>query len=231
MILLFILCLTQEYDEEWARKIQAEKFRWHNSQWLEMIETRLQMDENDALYGDDGPFMDGDLLDRPDLFYGQPGYDDPVTLMSRDGATTPEFIINDQGDYGMYNGEGYPGEGYGMRPDGQSVDPYTMAKYAAQGYASQGYPGQQYPPYMADENEEGDWGHLIDEREPGEYGVAAGQEARPSSRYGRPPLDEYGRPYVMDPEEDMYRQEYGARPGSSRGVRGSYDPALQYGYR
>ena len=53
-----------------------EKFRWHNSQWLEMVESR-QMDENDPyMYGDDslGPYIqDSDILDRPDLFYGVPG--------------------------------------------------------------------------------------------------------------------------------------------------------------
>lgn len=30
--------LKQEYDEEWAKKIQIERFSYHNSQWLEMIE-------------------------------------------------------------------------------------------------------------------------------------------------------------------------------------------------
>ena len=61
----------QEYDEEWGKKIQTEKFRWHNSQWLEMVENR-QMDEAEPfMYGDDGePFLhNGDILERPDLFY------------------------------------------------------------------------------------------------------------------------------------------------------------------
>ena len=30
--------LFKEFDEEWAKKIQIEKFRFHNSQWLEMVE-------------------------------------------------------------------------------------------------------------------------------------------------------------------------------------------------
>lgn len=62
---------AQEYDEEWGRKIQNEKFRWHNSQWLEMVENR-QMDEVEPfLYGDEGDsFLQGaDILERPDLFY------------------------------------------------------------------------------------------------------------------------------------------------------------------
>lgn len=33
-----ILNLLKDYDEEWAKKIQIEKFRHHNAQWLEMIE-------------------------------------------------------------------------------------------------------------------------------------------------------------------------------------------------
>ncbi|CAJ0959956.1 unnamed protein product [Ranitomeya imitator] len=66
------LDIIAEYDEEWAKKIQSEKFRWHNSQWLEMVESR-QMDENEQyLYGDEPiePFLhEGDILERPDLYY------------------------------------------------------------------------------------------------------------------------------------------------------------------
>ena len=69
----------QEYDEKWAKKIQSEKFRWHNSQWLEMIESHRL--EDDALfYGDDsqpgsGIFLqDADTLDhRSELFYSTQG--------------------------------------------------------------------------------------------------------------------------------------------------------------
>ena len=66
----------QEYDDEWAKKIQLEKFRWHNSQWLEMVETRQMEDINDGyMYGDEGfgYIQDAEILDRPDLFYGPPG--------------------------------------------------------------------------------------------------------------------------------------------------------------
>lgn len=72
-----IFGFLQEYDEEWATKIQLEKFRWHNSQWLEMVESRQLDDVNDTyLYGDEGidPYIhDADILDRPDLFYGDTG--------------------------------------------------------------------------------------------------------------------------------------------------------------
>lgn len=65
------ICL-QEYDDEWGKKIQNEKFRWYNSQWLEMVENR-QMDEagEPFLFGDDAESFigNGEILDRPDLFY------------------------------------------------------------------------------------------------------------------------------------------------------------------
>ncbi|TRY56831.1 hypothetical protein DNTS_004102 [Danionella cerebrum] len=47
------LDIIAEYDEEWGKKIQSEKFRWHNSQWLEMVESRQMEDAEPFLYGDD----------------------------------------------------------------------------------------------------------------------------------------------------------------------------------
>ncbi len=32
------LDIISDYDDDWARKIQIEKFRFHNSQWLEMVD-------------------------------------------------------------------------------------------------------------------------------------------------------------------------------------------------
>uniref|UniRef100_A0A671P0M7 Kinesin-associated protein 3-like n=1 Tax=Sinocyclocheilus anshuiensis TaxID=1608454 RepID=A0A671P0M7_9TELE len=58
------LDIIAEYDEEWGKKIQSEKFRWHNSQWLEMVESRQMEDAEPYLYGDDP-----DALEQPDLFY------------------------------------------------------------------------------------------------------------------------------------------------------------------
>ncbi|OXB84249.1 UNVERIFIED_CONTAM: hypothetical protein H355_007132 [Colinus virginianus] len=66
------LDIIAEYDEEWAKKIQSEKFRWHNSQWLEMVESRQMDDSEQYLYGDDRiePYIhEGDILERPDLYY------------------------------------------------------------------------------------------------------------------------------------------------------------------
>ncbi|XP_072367313.1 kinesin-associated protein 3a [Scyliorhinus torazame] len=129
------LDIIAEYDEEWAKKIQSEKFRWHNSQWLEMVENR-QMDESEpCIYGDDGIetyIHEGDILERPDLFYNADG------LLPPDGAISPDFLS----DYQFQNGDlvgqhpfssmaidgfgqtvtfpGRPVTAYGYRPD----DPY-----------------------------------------------------------------------------------------------------------
>uniref|UniRef100_A0A4W4EE23 Kinesin-associated protein 3a n=1 Tax=Electrophorus electricus TaxID=8005 RepID=A0A4W4EE23_ELEEL len=126
------LDIIAEYDEEWGRKIQNEKFRWHNSQWLEMVENRQIDDVEPFLYGDEGePFLQGGhLLERPDLFYTAEG------LIPADSAITPEFFTDFQnGDFvgppGFHSSvvsDGYgPGAGapvrpataYGFRPDEQ----------------------------------------------------------------------------------------------------------------
>ncbi|XP_028823720.1 kinesin-associated protein 3a [Denticeps clupeoides] len=123
------LDIIAEYDEEWGKKIQSEKFRWHNSQWLEMVENR-QMDEGEPfMYGDDGePFIhDGDILERPDLFY------------SADGAVSPDFYTDFQnGDaVGSVGTEGFvqtggapvrPATAYGFRPDEQLYYRYGASR-------------------------------------------------------------------------------------------------------
>ncbi|MEJ1270266.1 kinesin-associated protein 3 [Cricetulus griseus] len=127
------LDIIAEYDEEWAKKIQSEKFRWHNSQWLEMVESR-QMDESEQyLYGDDRiePYIhEGDILERPDLFYNADG------LIASEGAISPDFF----NEFHLQNGDvvgqhsfpgslgmdgfgqpmgilGRPATAYGFRPD------------------------------------------------------------------------------------------------------------------
>ncbi|XP_022085406.1 kinesin-associated protein 3-like [Acanthaster planci] len=132
------LDIISEFDEEWAKKIKLEKFRWHNSQWLEMVESR-QMDENDGMmYGDEGysPYIqESDILDRPDLFYGQQGYDDGEMY---DGVVTPDYIDEygnvQNGDYMGSPGSAMYGNRYSQefRPDsrlqyvlgGQAIDEY-----------------------------------------------------------------------------------------------------------
>uniref|UniRef100_A0A6Q2Y3W9 Kinesin-associated protein 3b n=1 Tax=Esox lucius TaxID=8010 RepID=A0A6Q2Y3W9_ESOLU len=75
------LDIIAEHDAAWWGRVQSEKFRWHNSQWLEMVEGRAVADDGDPFgYGDDGdplayiddgdPFTRyGNILERPDLFY------------------------------------------------------------------------------------------------------------------------------------------------------------------
>lgn len=58
-------------DKNWAARIKVEKFRSHNQQWLEMVEsigadstTHLLPDDDDSL----SPFISGDLLKHTILF-------------------------------------------------------------------------------------------------------------------------------------------------------------------
>lgn len=60
LYLYLLFFIFQEYDEEWGRKIQSEKFRFHNNQWLEMVESRQADESEPYLYDND---------DRTDLFY------------------------------------------------------------------------------------------------------------------------------------------------------------------
>lgn len=60
-VIIFLIFIFQEYDEEWGRKIQSEKFRFHNNQWLEMVESRQADESEPYLYDNDN--------DRTDLFY------------------------------------------------------------------------------------------------------------------------------------------------------------------
>ncbi|KAK6313764.1 hypothetical protein J4Q44_G00152230 [Coregonus suidteri] len=136
------LDIIAEYDEECGRKVQSEKFRWHNSQWLEMVENRAMGDDGEPfMYGDDGePFMhNGDILERPDLFYSADG------IIPADGIISPEFFTDYQnGDIGQAGG--FPGSmnidmfgqstvtpgqrpatAYGIRPDQQLFYSYSGA--------------------------------------------------------------------------------------------------------
>uniref|UniRef100_A0AAR2JX67 Kinesin-associated protein 3 n=1 Tax=Pygocentrus nattereri TaxID=42514 RepID=A0AAR2JX67_PYGNA len=135
------LDIIAEYDEEWGRKIQNEKFRWHNSQWLEMVENR-QMDEAEPfMYSDEGePFLQGgDILERPDLFYSADG------IITADSAISPEFFTDFQnGDFIGQQGfpssavsDGFgqvaggplrPATAYGFRPDEQYYYSYSASR-------------------------------------------------------------------------------------------------------
>uniref|UniRef100_A0A8C1NBY7 Kinesin-associated protein 3b n=1 Tax=Cyprinus carpio TaxID=7962 RepID=A0A8C1NBY7_CYPCA len=104
------LDIIAEYDEEWGKKIQSEKFRWHNSQWLEMVESRQMEDTEPYMYGDDP-----DALEQPDLFYSTDG------MMAPEPGLSPDFYsqsYSQNGDFNACNGaDGRPATAYGFRPD------------------------------------------------------------------------------------------------------------------
>ncbi|MCI4386165.1 hypothetical protein PGIGA_G00059200 [Pangasianodon gigas] len=97
------LDIIAEYDEQWCCKIQCEKFRWFNSQWLEMVESR-ETETEPFLYGDT------ETLEPPDLFYSTDG-------MPPDAGLSPDPYAQ-YGDFGACNGSnGRPATAYGFRPD------------------------------------------------------------------------------------------------------------------
>lgn len=58
-------------DKNWAARITVEKFRSHNQQWLEMVESITNDSSNHLLPEEDdslSPFMNGDLLKHTMLF-------------------------------------------------------------------------------------------------------------------------------------------------------------------
>ena len=69
---------VEELDKEWGEKIQRVKFDWHNSQWLELIESAdlaTSMNQNGIHSNDisnDSEFgnllQNSDLLDQSDLY-------------------------------------------------------------------------------------------------------------------------------------------------------------------
>ncbi|KAK3530871.1 hypothetical protein QTP70_003623 [Hemibagrus guttatus] len=97
------LDIIAEYDEQWGCKIQCEKFRWFNSQWLEMVESR-ETETEPFLYGDT------ETLEPPDLFYSTDG-------MPCDAGLSPDPYAQ-YGDFSACNGSNSrPATAYGFRPD------------------------------------------------------------------------------------------------------------------
>ncbi|XP_034038856.1 kinesin-associated protein 3-like isoform X2 [Thalassophryne amazonica] len=117
------LDIIAEYDEEWGRKIQSEKFRFHNNQWLEMVESRQADEAEPYLYDND---------DRTDLFYSADG------ITPADGSVSPDFFSDLQPQNGDTNltgdgcdafdqtssSPGRPATAYGFRPDEQPYYQY-----------------------------------------------------------------------------------------------------------
>ncbi|XP_067108860.1 kinesin-associated protein 3-like isoform X1 [Osmerus mordax] len=119
------LDIIAEYDAEWGSKIQSEKFRWHNAQWLEMVESRQEAEP--------APHGDESHLDRPDLFYSTDG------ITPADGTVSPDFFsLHDQnGDSHSGDADGFdqstsspgrPATAYGFRPDEQFYYQYNNSR-------------------------------------------------------------------------------------------------------
>ncbi|XP_029930333.1 kinesin-associated protein 3-like isoform X1 [Myripristis murdjan] len=117
------LDIIAEYDEEWGKKIQSEKFRFHNNQWLEMVESRQADEAEQYLYDDN----------RTDLFYSADG------ITPADGSVSPDFFSDLQPQNGdshhvrdgsdlfdqTSSSPGRPATAYGFRPDEQPYHQYT----------------------------------------------------------------------------------------------------------
>ncbi|XP_059490596.1 kinesin-associated protein 3 isoform X2 [Neocloeon triangulifer] len=69
---------------DWAKRIQLEKFRFHNSQWLEMVKNQQAMDAAAAAEGEDQMPYYGDDLYGPSCLY------QPDTMDDFDFATSSE---------------------------------------------------------------------------------------------------------------------------------------------
>lgn len=53
---------AQDWNKEWADRIKLEKFRWHNSQWLDMVESSMD-DKDFGMPNEDlPPALNGDLM-------------------------------------------------------------------------------------------------------------------------------------------------------------------------
>uniref|UniRef100_A0A672SWK9 Kinesin-associated protein 3b n=1 Tax=Sinocyclocheilus grahami TaxID=75366 RepID=A0A672SWK9_SINGR len=115
------LDIIAEYDEEWGKKIQSEKFRWHNSQWLEMVESRQMEDAEPYLYGDEPG-----ALEQPDLFYSTDG------MMAPEPGLSPDFYSqfhSQNGDFNTCSGaDGRPATAYGFRPDEPFFHSYSSTR-------------------------------------------------------------------------------------------------------
>jgi len=92
------LDIIREYDSEWEKRIQLEKFRWHNSQWIDIVGNETIEDEEDD-----------DML--PDHYYGddlllyEPNFDDEDDEMLIEGPTLqPEFFSKEALNEGLANG-------------------------------------------------------------------------------------------------------------------------------
>lgn len=109
------LDIISDYDEEWARKIQIEKFRFHNSQWLEMVEnqriTEMRNNTSSGRYGGGGAGYPGQKYgNAAGSVYGTRQYNDYYMNGADDEPLDSYFDVQDADQMDKY-GVGAPGAG------------------------------------------------------------------------------------------------------------------------
>ena len=102
------LQMIGEISSEWSQKLMAEKFRFHNAQWLEMVQSQTLEELNSAYYQDDededdGLLHDSDILDidKAELLLGQ-----DLDMFSSSEDTPEEGIMGDSINSSMNSSAG-----------------------------------------------------------------------------------------------------------------------------
>ncbi len=138
---------TQECDPDFAVKVQAEKFRWHNFQWLEIMTGQALYEEEEE---EDEDYLDPRYLHVAEELYEDPElyYEMQSQLESAHGALGP-------------GGSGLSGEGEdpiffsGTRPTALGYGGAGVAEYALDGnprFTSDGRMASEYlSPYVQEE--------------------------------------------------------------------------------
>lgn len=109
------LDIISEFDDEWADKIRMEKFRWHNSQWLDMIEGRSH-----ELNYDEPEYVPEDNL----LLYGtEPEY------FLQDNEIPPEFRPDSRSGFYDSQGPGFYEQSYDESHFDHSYHPSAQQYY------------------------------------------------------------------------------------------------------
>ena len=91
------LQMIGEISPDWSQKLMAEKFRFHNAQWLEMVQSQTLEELNSAYYQDDEDDDDGLLhgsdildMDKAELLLGQ-----ELDMFSSSEDTPEEGVMGD----------------------------------------------------------------------------------------------------------------------------------------
>ena len=99
------LDIISDYDEELAKKIQSEKFRYHNSQWLEMVENARVAEMRNFSFGNN-------IGNK----YGS--------------AVAANYLAGNRGGYGGRPGFGADLNEYFNSPDDEPLDNYLTVQDA-----------------------------------------------------------------------------------------------------